>query len=376
MVVRFALFTNIPSPHQIPLGEALAERLGKNFTLVCWEEGLDDRNKLGWTSNYEFEWLLVVGDSEAKRNQALEILRSADVVIWGYAPSDEILQRLRAKKLTFRYTERPFKRGRWRLLDPRVLLSLRLTKRLDLPFHHLLAVGPYCVDDFHFTGMFQDRKWRWGYFPELPSLETERELNSVPIILWAGRMLDWKQVDLLLEAAKWLRERGAPEFRVKLIGYGPEENHLRALAARYGLTDIVTFHEPQESARIIEAMKEADIYVFPSSKVEGWGVVVNEAMSCECCVIGSKLAGSVPWLIRDGVNGFQFDGKTVQSLAEKLLYCLNHPEQRLTIGRAARATITNLWSPAVVADRLIALCNALTQRKTPVFSDEGPCSKV
>lgn len=374
--MRLALLTNIPAPYQIALGNAFWRRLGNDFQLICWETEHDDRAKLKWQTNYAHAWLLTVGSSESKREQALDVLQSADVIVWGYAPEEEIMKRLNDNKLTFRYTERPYKRGRWRLLSPRAMLTLRRIRKLEQPTHHLLAVGPYCASDFRFMRMFRDRMWRWGYFPDVPNLEAAREANPVPVVLWAGRMLDWKQVDLLIKAAKWAREHGAPPFQVKLVGNGTEEQNLRALTTRSGLDDVVSFHPALEYSLMMQEMQRVDIYVLPSSKFEGWGAVVNEAMANGCCVIGSTLAGAVPWLIRDGVNGYHFDGKSAQALGEKLLYCLTHPDERQALGQAARTTIQELWSPELAAERLIQLSRSLLERTAPPPFADGPCSKA
>jgi glycosyltransferase involved in cell wall biosynthesis len=123
-----------------------------------------------------------------------------------------------------------------------------------------------------------------------------------------------------------------------------------------------------------KAMEKADIYVLPSNQQEGWGAVVNEAMSRGCCVIGSKSAGSVPWLIRDGVNGYIFDGDDAENLGRILLRCLEAPDRTREMGRNARATMLNLWSPEVAAERFLQLCAAIESGKSSPFNDGGPCS--
>ncbi|MEM4360238.1 MAG: glycosyltransferase [Candidatus Bilamarchaeaceae archaeon] len=238
--------------------------------------------------------------------------------------------------------------------------------------HHLLIVGPYCADDFKWIGAFRHRMWRWGYFPAVPETISRPE-NEVPVILWAGRMLDWKRVDLLVRAAAWVRARRA-HFRLRLMGYGPEESRLRALVARLGLLDVCEFIPPHPPEEVGKAMEHADIYVLPSNRQEGWGAVVNEAMSRGCCVIGSKSAGSVPWLIQDGVNGHIFEGNRVEDLGRILLYCIQNPDHTRQMGLAARATMLNLWSPEVAAERLLRLCDALERGESSPFDDDGPCS--
>jgi len=372
--MRLALFTNIPSIHQIPLAKAFADRLNGDFALVCWESGNEERRKLGWEDNFVEEWLVKAWISTEEAARAVEILRTAEVVVWGYAPQQEIEARVASGKLTFRYTERLFKRGRWRILDPRVFRSiLRIHASSRASVHHLLAVGPYCADDFRLIRAHQGRMWRWGYFPQVPPAISRHPSYDVPVVLWAGRMISWKRVDLLIRAAAWVRERGA-NFRLRLIGYGAEEERLRALATHLGLADRCEFQGPMSPEGVGKAMEEADIYVLPSNQQEGWGAVVNEAMSRGCCVIGSKSAGSVPWLIRDGVNGYIFDGDDAENLGRILLRCLEAPDRTREMGRNARATMLNLWSPEVAAKRFLQLCAAIESGKPSPFNDGGPCS--
>lgn len=371
--MRLALFTNIPSHYQISLGRAFAAKLQGDYALVCWEAVGPERRKLGWDSDFSKDWLIKAWASEQEKQRAYEILRSAQVVVWGYAPKEEIRARIVQNKLTFCYTERIFKRGRWRILDPRVLKSVYEQFKLnDRPSHHLLAVGPYCAEDFRWLGAFGNRMWRWGYFPPVPET-LSRCQNEVPVIFWAGRMLDWKRVDLLVRAAAWTRSQGA-NFFVRLMGYGPEEQRLRALVAHLGLTDVCEFIGPQSAEQVGKAMEQADIYVLPSNQQEGWGAVVNEAMSRGCCVIGSKYAGSVPWLIQDGVSGHVFEGNQVEDLGRILLYCIQNPDHTRQMGLAARTLMLNLWSPEVAAERFLRLCEAIAGGMSSPFDDQGPCS--
>lgn len=372
--IRLAHFTNIPSHYQISLGQAFADRLKDRFVQVCTEQGHDERKKLGWKDDYCEEWLIKAWSSQSEKARAIEILGSADIVIWGAAPVSEINKRVAQGKLTFKYSERIFKRGRWRLLDPRVLKGLvEAYGRNNRECHHLLAVGPYCAEDYRYLGLFRKRMWRWGYFPEASSFADHRKLDRQPIILWAGRMISWKRVDLLLRAAAWIRTNGG-SFQLWLIGDGPEEKKLRLLASSLGLLDVCKFFGPLSPSEVVTAMENADIYVFPSNQEEGWGVVVNEAMGRGCCVIGSKNTGSVPWLIRDGVNGCVFEGRSVNNLGRIILWCIENPMSRKEMGLAAQSTIESLWSPTVAADRFLTLCTAIEGGKASPFEDEGPCS--
>jgi glycosyltransferase involved in cell wall biosynthesis len=373
--MELTLFTNIPSPYNISLCNALAKKLPGNFSLVCWEPIDDERIKLGWTDDSNQEWLVKAWTSKSAYTKAIDLILSADVVVWGFAPVSMINRRVEAGKLTFRYTEREFKRGRWRILDPRVFKWIfNIIKFSNKKNYHLLSVGPYCAEDFRFLRAFKNKMWRWGYFPEMPENQVHKKTKDIATILWAGRMIHWKRVDLLLRAAAWARANGCKPFFLRIIGYGPEEGRLKALAAHLGLLYVCKFDGPMSPAEIGLAMNEADIYVLPSDQNEGWGVVVNEAMSHGCCVVGAKQVGAVPWLIQDGENGFVFEDDSPEKLGQLLQTILNNPEKLHELGFKAQNTMMNLWSPTVAADRLLNLIKILTQGGKSPFHDGGPCS--
>jgi glycosyltransferase involved in cell wall biosynthesis len=374
-MLNLAIFTNMLSIHQIPLGNALANRLHDDFKLVCWEPTTKDRVELGWKNDYEQEWIIKPWISENEKQKALDLIQSADVVVWGYAPVSEINRRVVKGKLTFLYTERPFKRGRWRMLDPRVASGIyNLIKFSNKDNYHLLSVGPYCADDFRFLGAFNNRMWRWGYFPEAVKFKETKNSHDIPTILWVGRMLSWKRVDLILEATAWVRDHSNQCFKIRIIGNGPEEEHIYLLANQLKLTDLCTFDSSKPYEETLHAMKQSEIYILSSDKNEGWGAVVNEAMCQGCCVIGNISTGSVPWLIKDGVNGFVFNGKNSKELGKILLDCLEKSDRTNKIGMSAQNDIFSLWSPTIAADRLLKLIEAINYRKISPFQDGGPCS--
>lgn len=373
--MNLALFTNIPSPHQIPLGKALDAQLANNFNLVCWQHLDTERINLGWGDDSNYPWLIKAWTSKSLYLAALDLIQTADVVVWGYAPLPIINRRVKEGKLTFMYTERLFKRGYFRVLDPRVAKGIyELTKFCNLENYHLLAVGPHCANDFKLLKKFRNRMWRWGYFPELSQSQPKEKPNQLPIILWAGRMLSWKRVDLLLKAIAWARKRGCKPFKVRIIGDGPEKTNLFNLADNLGLLNLCSFEEPMNSLQMNLAMEQADIYILPSDQNEGWGVVVNEAMNHGCCVIGSDQAGSVPWLIEDGVNGYLFTGNSPEVLGQLIVNSLKDIDLSRSLGHKAKKTIVNDWSPIVAANRLITLATSLQQGNNINLFSKGPCS--
>jgi glycosyltransferase involved in cell wall biosynthesis len=186
-------------------------------------------------------------------------------------------------------------------------------------------------------------------------------------------MLNWKRVDLIIRAAYFLKSRHHA-FTIDLIGVGPEKNRLIQMCHKLGMDNTINFLQPRSPEGVREAMRGAHVYLMPSNYREGWGAVVNEAMSEGCCVVASKGVGSAPWLIDNGKTGFRFESCNFNALCSVLESLLEDPEQCREIGINAWQCMKDYWSPTIAAERILMLANGLLGRNAmPVF-EEGPCS--
>ncbi|MBQ6946639.1 MAG: glycosyltransferase family 1 protein, partial [Clostridia bacterium] len=78
--------------------------------------------------------------------------------------------------------------------------------------------------------------------------------------------------------------------------------------------------------------------------------------------------------LKNSENGYTYH-KSFEQLYQQVKYLLDHPEEVARVGKNAYYTITDEWSAAVAADRLIALCNKLLKGEKQYFAS-GPCSKA
>ena len=98
-------------------------------------------------------------------------------------------------------------------------------------------------------------------------------------------------------------------------------------------------------------------------------------MSSACAVVASHAIGSVPFLIKDGINGLIFKSRSNQSLYDKVKWLIDNPSERRKISREAYFTMKNVWCAETASENLIELSKALIMgMDTPI--NNGPCSKV
>ncbi|NCC04912.1 MAG: glycosyltransferase [Proteobacteria bacterium] len=117
-------------------------------------------------------------------------------------------------------------------------------------------------------------------FPFRPKSSQVNESRNGVLLVHAGR-LDWlKGVDLAIEALAKLPEG----YRLLLIGKGPAESRLRALAEERGLKHRVEFRQPVPRAELARIYEEADLFLFTSPEVAGLAWI--EALACGLPVAG------------------------------------------------------------------------------------------
>lgn len=154
-----------------------------------------------------------------------------------------------------------------------------------------------------------------------------------PELVFAGRLMAEKRVDLLLRALA--RVTGEKPPRLVVFGDGPERASLEALAARLGLASRVAFRgHVEDVTELWRAIGSARVAVQPSSR-EGFGLFPLEAMTLGVPVVFCRSGESaLPELVRDGVEGVAVEGSE-GPLAEALERLLADEPRRASLGAGA-----------------------------------------
>ena len=226
---------------------------------------------------------------------------------------------------------------------------------------------------------YRARHYKWGYFTRVEEKNVETSVSDVSTkgnvhILWCARFLSWKHPELVIRLAARLKKDGY-YVAIDMYGEGVELEKAQKLCDNLNVADIVTFKGNVPNAEIIQAMRQHDIFLFTSDRHEGWGAVLNEAMSNCCTVVASDTIGSAPFLIKDGVNGLLFKSEQIDSLYEKVVYLLKHPDLRQQMAGQGYEDMLHLWNPRHAAESLVRLIDDIQAgRETSI--PEGPCSKA
>lgn len=365
--MKICFISNYFNHHQKPFSNAMSEI--SEYIFIQTEKMEEKRKKLGWGEN------LPVYVAENYNCGKIDI--TADVYIVGSAPEKIVQQIIKENKLLLRYSERPLKKGmELKKYIPR-LIKWNL-QNLKSKHIYMLCASAYTALDYSKFGLFRNRTYKWGYFPQYIVYDVDKllEEKNTTEILWCGRFIDWKHPDDAIRVAQKLKSDGY-KFTLKFIGTGEMEQQLKDMTNQLCIDDCVQFIGSMSPENVRKHMEKAGIYLFTSDRQEGWGAVLNESMNSGCAVVASHLIGSVPFMMKNNKNGLIYRSGDVEMLYKKVKYLLDNPQQQKQLGQVAYKTIMDEWNADIAAERFVNLAqNILDGEKHPDLYASGPCSKA
>jgi glycosyltransferase involved in cell wall biosynthesis len=176
-------------------------------------------------------------------------------------------------------------------------------------------------------------------------------------LVYVGRLVPVKSVETLIEAHRELQRRGR-RVATAIVGSGPDERRLRALARDSGCANV--FFAGQQSPIATQRwLSAADVLVLTSVS-EGRGVVIMEAMAQGLAVIATDIPGPRE-LVDDGETGFLFPAGDAGTLADRIRVLAADPTLRRHMGEHGRA---RLEAQGLMSDQVARRYLALYERVT------------
>ncbi|MFM6024867.1 MAG: glycosyltransferase, partial [Dolichospermum sp.] len=126
--------------------------------------------------------------------------------------------------------------------------------------------------------------------------------QDAPLVLFCAKLQAWKRPQDVLQA---FAKANVPSAYLVLAGERPLRESLETEAKSLKILDQVKFLGFVNQSQLPSVYTAADLFVLPSEH-EPFGVVVNEAMLCNCAVVVSDQVGARYDLIREGETGFVY----------------------------------------------------------------------
>ena len=158
-------------------------------------------------------------------------------------------------------------------------------------------------------------------------------------VVTIGRYAYQKGYDLLLQAwaelSRIRESENGEEWTLDIYGQGDQTDY-RQLMAELGI-DSNRCHLNGPVENVVKAYQESSIFVL-SSRFEGFGMVLIEAMACGLPVVSFDCPAGPDEIITDGVDGLLVPSGDVHTLAEKLMLLMSDENLRRRLGQQARQT--------------------------------------
>ena len=189
----------------------------------------------------------------------------------------------------------------------------------------------------------------------------EHTSNEKLKLLYVSTFWGYKNHSSLLDALKLLKDKGF-SFEMHFVGAGPTkgEMQIKEKVKVLGLDGDVVFHGNKSHDKVLEAMDESDIFVYPSA-VESTGLGVMEAMARGMCIASSDMS-CMPSVLKDA--GVYFSPKQPQSIADAIEQLLRDASMRTTLSKKAWELAKQYTWESAVAQTIAFLENTAEKRQS------------
>lgn len=206
----------------------------------------------------------------------------------------------------------------------------------------------------------------------------QRSADDPLVLISIGRLVPTKGHDVLIRACAQLVKAGQ-KLHLQLVGSGPEEQILKDLANKEGLTDHVTFTGALPFAEVLDGLMNADLFclaprLIPGQPPDGIPNVIAEAMALRIPVVTTRVS-AIPELVSDGETGRLVEVDDVDGFASAIASLASQPEEAKRLSDAAALRVAELFNQDKNIDELLALFDsyapiALPDTSTTVLAVE------
>lgn len=197
------------------------------------------------------------------------------------------------------------------------------------------------------------------------SIPKDKDSSAKPELLFLSNLIESKGVFFLINALKFVQERGY-QFHCTIVG-GEGDVTARQLKDQIEVEGLAGFIEVM--GKKYDKEKEltflgSDIFVMPTFyHYECMPLVIIEAMQYSIPVV-STFEGAIPDLVEDGVTGFLVPQKDALALADKLEVLIKDPDLRKRMGSAGRARYEAQFTLDRFERRMVEILTQVAEKKT------------
>jgi phosphatidyl-myo-inositol dimannoside synthase len=194
-------------------------------------------------------------------------------------------------------------------------------------------------------------------------------LGDAPVICCVSRLVARKGQDQLIRALPQVAA-AVPDVRLLIVGSGPYDGTLRALARATGVAERVTFSGAVPYAELPAYFRAGDVFAMPCrSRLGGLDIEALGAVFLQGAAVGRPVlagrSGGAPEAVQEGTTGEVVDPESPAAIATALVDLLTDRARAARMGAAGAAWVHREWTWDVMAQRLQGMLAALPVSAVP-----------
>lgn len=305
--MKIVLIINIPAPYRVPVFEAIAKEFGKNFKVIFASKR--EPNRSWQIEDLKFEHVFLEESYSTKSDGFNYVHNNKDVLkhLWAYSPDVVITTGFNPTHLYgWLYTKLRFKKHVYMtdgtIASEKHLSSLhRFLRRIVFGSSHaFIGAGKRSKELFLSYNLPAERIFQSHLCVDNKRFENAKTFDERPFdLMYSGQITERKLPLLFAQIALQVAEM-LPGLRVLVLGDGPlRDEFLQSMESEKIQVEYAGFVDQE---RLPDYYASAKLFLF-TTRLDPWGVVVNEALASGTPVISPPEAGVSEDLVIDGLNG-------------------------------------------------------------------------
>ena len=190
--------------------------------------------------------------------------------------------------------------------------------------------------------------------------------KSKASILFVGRLVEKKGLRYLIEAMPKILEKH-PDVKLRVAGDGQELRSMKSLSIRLGVARNIEFLGAVVNEALPGLYQTSEVVVFPSivsadGDREGFGLVLVEALGCECAVVATDLPATRD-IVKDGETALIIRQKDPRQIADKVIQLFDESELRKTLGTKGRRHVLERFDWHTITKRYTELIDCVIGKR-------------
>ena len=183
-------------------------------------------------------------------------------------------------------------------------------------------------------------------------------ITTETVFLFVGQLIPRKGLRQFLHGwRQWRKNHPDAQAKFLIVGSGSEEQQLKDFCTEQQLDEVI-FAGSCKNSEVPKYLAISDVFVIPTLE-DNWSLVVPEAMSCGKPILCSCYNGCHPELVHEGKNGWVFDPRCEENIADKLHLAYQSRGNFAVMGEASRK-IVRLYCPEEIAAGILRTCREKT----------------